>query len=236
MEEIRLQKFLSEAGVASRRKAEEMIAQGRVSVNGVKVTEMGVKVTAEDLVEVDGVAVKREKEMVYIMLNKPCGYVTTVKDQFDRKTVLDLLTGVNKRVYPVGRLDYDTSGILLLTNDGDFTYKVTHPSYEKEKTYIVKVKGLVKSEDTEPLRHGVKIEDYVTSPAKVKILWADNKYSVLEIIIHEGRNRQVRKMCEAIGHPVQELKRVAIGKLKLGNLPEGKWRYLNENEVKLVME
>jgi len=233
--EMRLQKYLSHAGIASRRKAEELIAQGRVCVNGVRVKDMGVKVSSNDIVEVDGKNVRLEGRKVYIMLNKPVGYVSTVKDQFARKTVLDLVRDVKERIYPVGRLDYDTSGLILLTNDGDFAFTLTHPSHEIEKVYSAVVKGVVNKDKIEVFKKGIMIENYITSPAKLRIINICDNTSVIEITIHEGKNRQVRKMCEAIGHPVLKLKRVSIGPLKIGNLEEGKWRYLTDREVKALI-
>ena len=199
-EEIRLQKFLAEAGIASRRKSEALIVQGKIKVNGKIVTELGIKVNLEkDKIEYNEKEVKIKNKNVYILLNKPIGYVTTVKDQFARESVLDLVK-VKERLVPVGRLDMYTSGALILTNDGDFVYKVTHPKHEIEKTYTVTIKGIVKSEEVEKLKKGVLIDDYKTKPAKVKILKTDEEknQSRLEIIIHEGKNRQVRKMCEAV--------------------------------------
>lgn len=234
MSEIRLQKYLAECGVASRRKAEELISQGRVSVNGILVTEMGCKVSFADRVEVDGKAVSPENAKVYILLNKPVGYVTTAKDQFARKTVLDLIEGIDERIYPVGRLDYDTSGLLLLTNDGEFTYRLTHPKHELTKIYIADVKGVPTEVELERFKKGLKIEDYFTSPANIKILEDYKSGAIIEVRIHEGRNRQVRKMCEAIGHEVKKLKRVAMGRLELGSLQEGNWRFLSQDELKLL--
>ena len=218
---MRLQKYLAKCGVASRRKAEEFIAQGKVSVNGKIVTELGTKVTPNiDKVVYNGKEIKIEEELIYILLNKPIGYVTTVKDQFKRDSVLDLVK-INKRLVPVGRLDMYTSGALILTNDGDFVYKVTHPKHEIEKTYTVTIKGIVKQEEVERLRKGVKIEDYVTKPAKVKILKTDDEKNIsrLEIIIHEGKNRQVRKMCESIGHKVLALHRSKIAGIGVKDIP-----------------
>ncbi|RJR10474.1 rRNA pseudouridine synthase [Candidatus Parcubacteria bacterium] len=233
MGEIRLQKYLADSGVASRRKAEELIRQGRVVVNGTKVVSMGHKVTESDSIEVDGREIRLKNSRIYVMLNKPAGYVTTVKDQFSRKTVTDLLPEISERIYPVGRLDYDTSGLLILTNDGDFAYMLTHPKHEIDKVYVAEVKGHVTDEDIRIFEQGIRIEDYTTSPSQLKIIKKGKESSTIEIIIHEGKNRQVRKMCEAIGHPVIALKRTAIGKLMLGKLTEGKWRYLSEEEVKL---
>jgi 23S rRNA pseudouridine2605 synthase len=232
MPEIRLQKFLAESGVASRRKSEELIKQGVVTVNGLVVTEMGFKVSENDIVEIDGKRMSAEENKVYIMLNKPAGYVTTVRDQFSRPGVLDLIKGVKERIYPVGRLDYDTSGLILLTNDGEFTYRMTHPRHETDKIYIAKIEGVPTDEELKIFRSGVKIDDFTTSPAKIKILNKSKERSTVEITIHEGRNRQVRKMCQAIGHPVISLKRIAVGSLSLGDLEEGNWRYLNDSEIK----
>ena len=211
MQQIRLQKYLAEAGIASRRKCEEYIVQGRVKVNN-KIAELGTKINPnKDEVLFDEKKVYEKEELIYILLNKPIGYVTTAKDQFNRDSVLDLVK-TNKRLVPVGRLDMYTSGALILTNDGDFVYKVTHPKHEIEKTYTVTIKGIVKQEEVEILKKGVKIEDYTTKPAKVKILKTDEEknQSRLEITIHEGKNRQVRKMCEAIGHKVLALHRSKI--------------------------
>lgn len=228
-EEIRLQKYLANQGIASRRACEQYILDGRVEVNGVKVLELGTKVNPDkDLVTVDGKKVESKEKKVYILLNKPIGYVTTVKDQFSRDTVMDLVK-VKERVVPVGRLDMYTSGALILTNDGDFVYKWTHPKHEIEKTYTVTIKGIVTKEEVEKLRSGVDIGDYVTRPAKVKILKTDEEkdFSRLEIIIHEGKNRQVRRMCEAVGRKVLALHRSKIGDYSVKDLPLGKWKYLN---------
>lgn len=216
MEEIRLQKYLSHNGIASRRTAEQYILDGRVKVNGKVVTELGTKVNQEkDIVTFDGKEIKQEQNKVYILLNKPIGYVTTAKDQFNRETVLDLVK-VKERVVPVGRLDMYTSGALILTNDGDFVYRITHPKHNIEKTYTVTVSGEVKKEQLEILRSGIEIDGYKTSPAKAKIIKEDKEKNItrLEIVIHEGRNRQVRKMCEAIGKKVLALHRSKIRKYK----------------------
>ncbi len=237
MEQVRLQKFLSEAGVASRRKAEELIVNGKIIVNGEIVTELGTKVNPDkDKVVYEGRKIKLEEEKVYILLNKPIGFVTTVKDQFDRDSVVDLVK-INKRLVPVGRLDMYTSGALILTNDGDFVYKVTHPKHEIEKTYTVTISGIVTKEEIECLKRGVKIEDYVTRPAKIKILKTDEEkeQSRLEITIHEGKNRQVRKMCEAINHKVLALHRSKIAGIGVKDIPLGKWRYLTNREVLTIM-
>ena len=236
MEEIRLQKYLAEAGVASRRKCEEFIQKGRVKING-NVAILGEKVNPEiDKVEFDNKEIGKIEEHVYILLNKPIGYVTTADDQFGRDTVLDLVK-VKERIVPVGRLDMYTSGALILTNDGDFVYKVTHPKHEIEKTYTVTVKGIIKNEEVEQLRKGVKIDDYITKPAKVKILKTDIEKNIsrLEIVIHEGKNRQVRKMCESVGRKVLALHRSKIGKIGVKDIELGKWRYLKDFEVKTLI-
>ena len=206
--------------------------------NGKTVTELGIKVNPQkDKVIYQGKEVKQPKEHVYILLNKPIDYVTTAKDQFNRNSVLDLVK-VKQRIVPVGRLDMFTSGALILTDDGDFVYKVTHPKHEIEKTYTVTIIGIVKNEEVEKLRKGVKIDDYITKPARVKILKTDEEknQSRLEITIHEGKNRQIRKMCEAIGHKVLALHRSKVANIGVKDLPLGKWRYLTDNEVKKLLE
>ena len=236
MEEIRLQKYLAEAGIASRRKCEEFILQGRVKVNN-QIATLGMKVNPEeDIVLLDNKKIENKEELVYILLNKPIGYVTTAKDQFERDSVLDLVK-VKQRIVPVGRLDMYTSGALLLSNDGDFVYKITHPKHEINKTYTVTLKGIINNEEVERLRNGVEIEDYITKPAKVKILKTDIEKDIsrVEITIHEGKNRQVRKMCEAIGKKVQALHRTKIGNLDVKDLSLGKWRYLKQNEIKNLL-
>ncbi len=243
MEEIRLQKYIADCGITSRRKAEELIKQGKIKVNGKVITELGTKINPkEDIVLYNNKEIKNKEKYVYILLNKPIGYVTTVKDQFNRDSVLDLVK-VKERIVPVGRLDMYTSGALILTNDGDFVYKVTHPKHEIDKTYTVTIKGIVTNEEVERLRKGVQIEEkqnlgnqktYITKPAKVKILKIDKEknQSRLEIIIHEGKNRQVRKMCEAINHKVLALHRSEIAGIGVKDLELGKWRYLKDNEIK----
>lgn len=234
--EMRLQKYLAECGIASRRKCEEYIIQGKVEVNGKIVTELGTKIDFEkDKIKFNNKEIKPEKNHVYILLNKPIGYVTTADDQFGRDTVLDLVK-VKERIVPVGRLDMYTSGALILTNDGDFVYKVTHPKHEINKTYNATLKGIIQSDEVEKLRNGVKIDDYTTKPAKVKILKTDTEKDIsrIEITIHEGKNRQVRKMCEAIGRNVIALHRSKIGSINVKDLPLGKWRYLTSKEVRSI--
>lgn len=235
--EERLQKFLANAGIASRRKCEELILDGKVEVNGTIVTELGTKVSEKDIVKYNGKIVKTEEEKIYILLNKPIGYVTTAKDQFNRDTVLDLIK-INKRIVPVGRLDMYTSGALILTNDGEFVNMLTHPKNEIDKTYNVTVKGNVTNEDIEQLQKGVKIDDeYITKPAKVKILKIDKEKNIsrIQITIHEGKNRQVRKMCEAINKKVLALHRCKIGNIEVKDLKVGNWRYLTKKEVENLM-
>lgn len=241
--EERLQKFLAESGVASRRKSEDLILNGKVKVNGITVTELGIKINPEnDIVEYNGKVIKKENNKVYILLNKPIGYVTTVKDQFKRDTVMDLVKGVKERVVPVGRLDMYTSGALLLSNDGEFVNKVTHPKHEIEKTYNATVVGKITKEDVEKLTNGVEIEDngeiYKTKNAKVKILKIDEikNISRVQITIHEGKNREVRKMCEAIGKKVLALHRCKIGNIDVKDLALGKWRYLNKKEIEELLK
>ena len=241
--EERLQKYLAECGIASRRKCEELIKQGLVKVNGKIVTELGTKIDPEkDIVEYAGKKVQKATRKVYILLNKPIGYVTTVKDQFNRDSVIDLVKDVKERVVPVGRLDMYTSGALLLSNDGDFVNKVTHPSNEIEKTYNVTVIGKVTNEDITNLENGVQIEvdgeNYTTKKAKVKILKIDEEKNLsrIQITIHEGKNREIRKMCEAIGKKVLALHRSKIANLSVKNLRLGKWRYLTQKEVDEILK
>ena len=240
MEEMRLQKFLSSAGIASRRKCEELILEGKVLVNGNTVKELGTKVNPDtDEVIYNGKKVELpEEKHVYILLNKPIGYVTTANDQFGRDTVLDLVKKINKRIVPVGRLDMFTSGALILTDDGDFIYKVTHPKHEITKTYTVTVRGIVEESEVQKLREGVIIdEDYTTKPAEAKIIKIDKEknQSRMEIKIHEGKNRQIRKMCEAIDRKVLALHRTKIGNIGVKDLKIGTWRYLNDKEVKSIL-
>ena len=239
MEEIRLQKYLANNGIASRRKCEELIMQGRVKVNGEVVKELGTKINPDkDIIEYNGKTIKNTNtEHTYILLNKPIDYVTTVKDQFNRNTVLDLVK-TNKRLVPVGRLDMYTSGAIILTDDGDFVYKITHPKHEIPKTYNVTVVGKVTGEEIEQLKNGVDIGDFVTSKAEVKILKIDEQKNIsrLQITIHEGKNRQIRRMCEAIGKKVISLHRSKIGNLTVKDLPLGTWRYINKKEIETLIE
>ena len=231
----RLQKIISNSGIASRRKAEELIKEGRVKVDGVVVTELGTKVSKKNIVEVDNVKIGTE-EKVYYLLNKPRGVVTTTSDEHGRKTVVSLIE-TDKRIYPVGRLDYDTTGLILLTNDGEFTNNITHPKNKIDKTYVAKINGILTIADIMALKKGVMIDDFKTSPAKVKVRKIDNKnkHSIVEITIHEGKNRQVRKMCEAVGSKVIALHRSKIGDIGVKDLKLGTWRYLRDFEVKKIL-
>ena len=238
--EERLQKYLAEAGIASRRKSEEWIASGRVKVNGVVVTALGTKIDPQKdqvLFDDQPVVISGEKK-IYLMLHKPEGYVTTAKEQFGRPAVLDLVRDVKQRIFPVGRLDYDTSGLLLLTNDGELTYRLTHPKYDVDKTYIAKLYGVPDDMYLQKFRRGVMVDGRKTRPAKIRILEIekDRRFCTAEIILHEGKNRQVRKMCDAIKHPVAQLKRVATGTLTLGDLPKGAYRPLTEKEVQYLKQ
>lgn len=227
---MRLQKYIALCGVASRRAAERLIETGRVSVNGSLVDYMGCEVDENaDEVTVDGKVIKPESKLYYIALNKPKNYVTTVSDDLGRPTVMELVSDIDARIYPVGRLDFDTSGLLIMTNDGAFANAVTHPSHSVDKAYIARVNRPLDKEEEIRLRKGVEIDGRLTAPAKVEQL--HGKAAEVKITIHEGRNRQVRKMLEAVGVEVLALKRVAVGGVTLGNLPEGKWRRLNDAEI-----
>lgn len=232
----RLQKILAQANIASRRKSEEIILEGRVKVNGVKVTELGFKVNRSDKIEVDGKPIELA-EHLYFLLNKPTGFVSTTSDEKNRKTVLDLLTEEHRdiRLYPVGRLDFDTAGILLLTNDGDFTNRMTHPEHEIEKEYLARVEGIVIRKKIVALRKGVMIDgDYLAVPKEVRLieLNKEQQSTLISITLTEGRNKQVRKMMEAIGHPVKKLTRIRYDFLTLEGVERGAYRPLKVHEVK----
>ena len=235
--EKRLQKILSEIGIASRRKAEELIMEGRVIVNG-KVATIGMKAdTLRDYIKVDGKLIsgsEKETRKVYIMINKPSGVVTTLFDPEGRPTVKDFLKGIKYRIFPVGRLDYDSEGLLLLTNDGDFAHAVLHPSRQISKTYLVKVKGIIGDAAIERLKYGVRLEDGATLPAQVGRVRLSEKNSWIQISIYEGRKRQIRRMFEHVGHPVIILRRTAVNGLKLRGLKTGEMRYLTNNELLLI--
>lgn len=228
----RLQKVIAHAGITSRRKAEELIVAGRVSVNGQIVKELGVQVSAKDRVEVEGVPIEQESP-VYYMLYKPRGVISAVTDDKKRKVVLDFFTDVPERLYPIGRLDYDTSGLLLLTNDGDLSQKLMHPKHEVDKVYVAKVKGIADKKQLLPLSRGIRIEGKKTAPARFEILSTDaaTQTSIVQLTIHEGRNHQVKNMLKAVGLPVQKLKREMYGSLTLAGLRPGEYRELTKKEV-----
>ncbi len=233
----RLQKYMARSGVASRRESEMMIAVGRVKINGEIITIPGFKIDpASDRIEVDGRLIQPAEELVYILLHKPAGYVTTVSDPQGRRKVTDLLKSTEARVYPVGRLDYTTEGLLLLTNDGSLAFRLTHPRYGVQKIYQVWVKGRPNALALRRLQEGVPLEDGMTAPARVSVKERRPEETLLEITIHEGRNRQVRRMCAKIGHPVRKLTRVAFGFLTLQGLQPGRWRYLIPGEVKRLYQ
>ena len=229
---MRLQKYLASCGVASRRAAEKMITEGRITVNGEIVTQLGTQVEAgTDVVLVDGVRVFPEEEKHYIAYNKPVGEVTTAHDPEGRPTVLDRFQDYPVRLFPVGRLDYDSEGLLLLTNDGDLMNRLLHPSFEIPKSYLTRVPCYVSDEEIRSLKKGVLIDGRMTSPADVSIIRRDNASTDLLVTIHEGRNRQVRKMVDSLGHYVVRLKRVSFGPVQLGDLPSGMWRNLTSDEI-----
>ncbi len=235
MAKVRLQKLLSERGVASRRKAEELIEAGKVKVNG-HVAQLGDKADErKDIITVHGKKIDPPQMSVYIMLHKPRGFITTLKDEKERKCVEELVRGVGVRVFPVGRLDKDSEGMLLLTNDGDFANAVIHPSSHVPKRYRVTVRAEVTDQLLQPMRDGMKLDDMKTAPADVVIVSAEKGRSVLEIVLYEGKNREIRRMCEQLGLEVMRLRRTAIGSVKLGMLPTGKWRHLQPKEVRALV-
>ncbi len=232
----RLQKVIATAGIASRRHAEKLITEGRVSVNNVVVTQLGAKADAEkDIIRVDGKTISPEKTKHYIMLNKPAGFVTTLHDPQNRPTVVDLLSDVPERVYPVGRLDYDSRGLLLLTNDGDFAQRIQHPCFQKPKIYRVKIQGRLSKEELRQLEKGINLSDDVFKPEHLRVEKINDKSSWLRLTLREGKNRIIRRGFEAIGHRVAHLMREAVGDLKLGNLREGMWRNLTKKEVSQLL-
>ena len=235
MAEVRLQKFLAESGVASRRKSEELIEQGKVKVNG-RVATIGDKIDPKkDSVTVSGKKIVKTKTFTYIVLHKPRGFITTMNDEMDRKCVAELIKDVPGRVYPVGRLDRDSEGMLLFTNDGAFANAMTHPTKHVPKTYRVTVRPSISEDQITALTQGVIIDDRKTAPAEVHVVTKEEGRVVLEIILYEGRNRQIRKMCEEVGLEVARLKRTAIGSIKLGMLKQGAWRNLTDDEVRKLM-
>ncbi len=233
---MRLQKYLAQSGVASRRAAEKLIAEGHVSVNGEKVTQMGVQVAENDRVAVDGKLVHLEEEKHYLLYYKPIGEVTTVQDPEGRPTVLDKFRDYPVRLVPAGRLDFDSEGLLLLTNDGDVIQRVLHPSHEVEKSYLTKVSNHLTQEELHRLKSGVMLDGRMTSPARLRVIKEETFSTTVLVSIHEGRNRQVRRMFEAVGHQVVALKRVRFGPLQLGDLRRGCWRYLTDEEVQRLKE
>ncbi len=228
---MRLNKYIAQSGVASRRKADELTVDGKVKINGLVMKEPGYDVVDGDVVEVAGKRIEPVRKFVYLMLNKPKGFVTTASDEEGRATVLDLLTDVAERVFPIGRLDYNTSGLLLLTNDGDLAYRLTHPKHKIYKTYRARVSGIVSDARLSRLREGVDIGGFITSKAKVKVVKGTSHSSIVEIQIYEGKNRQVRKMFATVGNKVIDLERVAMGELFLGRLKEGHYRKLTQEEI-----
>ena len=231
---MRLNKYIASAGICSRRKADELIAAGNVKVDGAVIHEMGYDVKEGQQVVVNGKPIEAAQKKVYVAVNKPWGYVTTMNDDKDRATVADLVADIPERLFPVGRLDYNTTGLLLMTNDGDLTYRLTHPKHEVYKTYVAVVSGVLSDARIARLRRGVDIGGFVTSPAKVRVLRQNRKSTVVEISIHEGKNRQVRKMFSAVGNKVQSLERVAIGDIRLGHLQEGHYRKLTQQEIQYL--
>ncbi len=231
---MRLNKYIADAGICSRRKADELIANGNVKVNGATMREMGYQVEDGDVVRVNGKKIETAGKKVYVAVNKPLGYITSMDDDKDRPTVAELVADIPERLFPVGRLDYNTTGLLIMTNDGQLTYTLTHPKHEVYKTYVAKVAGVLSDTRIAKLRKGVDIGGFVTSPAKVKVIKQMPRHAIVEISIKEGKNRQVRKMFAAVGNKVQELQRVAIGDIKLGRLMEGHYRKLNREEIEYL--
>jgi len=231
---MRINKYIAQAGIASRRKADELIANGNVKINGAVMKEPGYDVQDGDKVEVNGKLLSGPKKMEYVLINKPLGMVTTVDDDKDRLTVMECVKDIDARLFPVGRLDYNTSGALIMTNDGDLAYRITHPKHEVYKTYRARVAGVLSNEKVAKLRKGVDIGGFVTSRAKVNVIKGNAHSTIVEISIHEGKNRQVRKMFAAVGNPVQELERIAIGEIRLGHLKEGHYRKLTREEVEYL--
>jgi len=233
---MRLNKYIAQAGIASRRKADELTLQGKVRINGAVMKEPGYDVAEDDVVEVNGQVVKHDAKKVYIMLNKPKGFITSVKDEKDRPTVMELVSDIEERLFPIGRLDYNTSGLLLMTNDGDLSFKLAHPKHQIYKTYRARVSGQLSGEKLTRLRNGVDIGGFVTSRAEVSVIKQSERSAIVEIKIFEGKNRQVRKMFAAVGNKVLDLERVAIGELYLGHLKEGHYRKLTRKEIEYLKD
>ena len=231
---MRLNKYIAQAGIASRRKADDLISCGNVKINGAVVKELGTDVKEGDVIEVNGRRITASEKKVYVLLHKPLGYVTTSSDEKDRATVLDLVADVPERIFPVGRLDYNTSGLLILTNDGELAYRLTHPKHHVYKTYRAQVQGVLSNERIARLRRGVDIGGFVTSPAQVKVIKQGERSALVEIQIYEGKNRQVRKMFAAVGNKVTALQRIAMGDIRLGRLMEGHYRKLTREEIEYL--
>ncbi len=231
---MRLNKYIAQSGAASRRKADELTLQGKVKINGAVMKEPGYDVTENDVVEVNGHVIKHDAKKVYIMLNKPKGFITSIDDEKDRPTVMELVTDIDERLFPIGRLDYNTSGMLLLTNDGDLAYKLAHPKHQIYKTYRARISGQISGERLAKLRNGVDIGGFVTSKAVVNVIKQVERSAIVEIKIFEGKNRQVRKMFAAVGNKVLDLERVAIGDLYLGHLKQGHYRKLTQKEIEYL--
>lgn len=231
---MRINKYIADAGICSRRKADELISNGNVKINGLTVKELGVDVAEGDVVEVNGSVIEAGRRKVYVAVNKPAGVITSMDDDRERETVADIVADIPERLFPVGRLDYNTTGLLIMTNDGQLTYTLTHPKHEVYKTYVAKVEGVLSGARAAKLRRGVDIGGFVTSPARVKVLKQMPRYAVVEISIREGKNRQVRKMFAAVGNKVRELKRTQIGEIWLGRLKEGHYRKLTREEIEYL--
>ena len=231
---MRINKYIAQSGIASRRKADELIANGNVKINGAVMKEPGYDVQDDDKVEVNGRLLSGPKKMEYVLINKPIGMVTTAEDDKNRLTVMECVKDIDARLFPVGRLDYNTSGALIMTNDGDLAYRITHPKHEVYKTYRARVAGVLSNEKVAKLRKGVDIGGFVTSRARVNVIKGNSHSTIVEISIHEGKNRQVRKMFAAVGNPVQELERIAIGDIRLGHLKSGHYRKLTKEEVEYL--
>ncbi len=234
---VRIQKLMSQSGIASRRKCEEFIKAGRVTVNGKKVTELGSKANPEsDQIELDGQPIIIQSKKIYLILNKPIGYLTTISDPQNRPNIITLLEGLEQRVFPVGRLDFKSEGLLILTNDGDLSQRLTHPKHKIEKEYLIWCQGKVNKKDEQKLAHGIKLDGKLTLPAQVKIIDRHLNETLISLTIKEGRKRQIRRMMEIISHPVKRLVRVRIGPIKLGRLKPGHWRHLKPNEVSALLK
>lgn len=234
---MRIAKYLAHSGIASRRQCEEFIRAGQVKVNGTVITELGTQVNPDlDIIELRGKIITNSQVPVYYLLNKPSGYICSAYDPQGRPTVIELIKDCSERIYPVGRLDYDTTGLIILTNDGEFANLMVHPRYRIKKTYEAWVQGRVREEELKPLIKGLRLEDGMTAPAEVRLLRIKAHESLLRIVIHEGRKRQVKRMCAAIGHPVIQLQRTGFGFLSLDGLKQGQYRFLNNREVKALKD